>query len=216
MHRVFLLIALLAAFFAFSPAPTTVAQQRKGLSDRPVLVCFGDSITAGYGIEDSSRTYPADLQRLLDREGYHYRVVNEGASGNTTKDGVDRLPHVLALHPQIVVVEFGGNDGLRGLPLSQTEANLATIIERLQKAGITVALAGITLPPQYGGAYITRFNAIFPTLATRFHVPLLPMILTNVYGIEGNIQPDGVHPTARGAEGVAANVERLVKPLLRR
>jgi acyl-CoA thioesterase-1 len=211
MHRVFFSLAL--ALLCFLSAP---AQRTSATDTRPVLVCFGDSITAGLGIDDRTRTYPADLQRTLDREGYRYRVVNEGVSGDTTKDGVDRLPHILALHPQIVVVEFGGNDGLRGLPPSQTEANLATIIQRLQKAGIRVAVAGITLPPQYGGAYITRFNAIFPAVAARFHVPLLPMVLTNVYGIEGNIQADGVHPTAKGAEGVAANIEHLLKPLLRR
>ena len=181
---------------------------------RPVIACFGDSITAGYGIDDPGKTYPADLQRMLDGEGFHYRVLNEGVSGNTTKDAVNRVAHVLARHPQIVVLEFGGNDGLRGLPLSQTEANLASVLQQLQSAHVQVAVAGITLPPQYGGDYIARFNAIFPNLAKRFHVPLLAMILTDVYGIPGNIQQDGVHPTAKGAEGVARNVEHLIRPLL--
>lgn len=182
---------------------------------RPVIVCYGDSLTAGAGIE-SSVSYPADLQRMLDDEGYHYRVVNEGVSGDTTKDGLERIARVLDRKPQIVVVEFGGNDGLRGLPISFTQKNLATMIERIQRNGSKVALAGITLPPQYGTDYIGRFDAMYPALAKQFHVPLLPFLLQDVYGVEGDIQQDGVHPTAQGAKQVAANVEKLIQPMLKK
>jgi acyl-CoA thioesterase-1 len=180
-----------------------------------VIVCFGDSLTAGLGIE-STAAYPADLQRLLDAAGYHYRVINEGVSGDTTKDGLERIDRVLAHKPQIVVLEFGGNDGLRGLPVSMAQQNIATMIERLRHSGARVALAGISLPPQYGSDYIAHFDAMYPVLAKQFHVPLLPFLLQDVYGVDGDIQTDGVHPTARGAKQVAANVQKLIQPMLKK
>lgn len=181
----------------------------------PLIYCFGDSLTAGYGIEDPDRAYPAVLERKLSQEGFHYHVVNGGVSGETTKDGLARLPRVVARHPDIVVLEFGGNDGLRGLPVAQAQANLAVMIERLQAAHITVALAGISLPPQYGSEYIHRFNVMYPALAAKYHVPLVPMLLTHVYDRPGSMQADGVHPTAQGAAQVAENVESVLKPMLR-
>ncbi len=182
---------------------------------RPVLVCFGDSLTAGAGVEPEE-AYPAYLQRRLDQAGYNYHVVNAGVNGNTTKDGVDRLAQVLRQHPEVVVVEFGGNDGLRGLPVTQAQRNLDTIVQRLKASGAKVAMAGITLPPQYGGEYIHNFNAMFPAVATRNHVPLLPFVLQDVYGVPGDIQEDGIHATAQGNKQVAANVEHLVAPLLKK
>ncbi|MDE1155486.1 MAG: arylesterase [Acidobacteriaceae bacterium] len=181
---------------------------------RPLLLCFGDSITAGYGIE-SGNTYPQDLQALLDQAGYHYRVVNAGISGNTTKDGLDRLQHLLARKPQLAVVEFGGNDALRGLPLEQTQQNLASIIEGLQATGAGVVLAGITIPPSYGAQYVSRFNAIYPALAHRYKVPYLPFVLQGAYGTAGDMQEDGIHPTAQGAQQVAKNIYHLLQPLLK-
>ena len=178
-----------------------------------MLVCFGDSLTAGAGV-DPDQAYPADLQQLLDRDGYDYKVVNAGVSGNTTKDGVDRLDQVVGQHPQVVVVEFGGNDGLRGLSTAQAQQNLDMMVRTLKAGGAKVAIAGITLPPQYGGPYIQRFNAMFPTVANRYHVPLLPFVLQDVYGVPGDIQEDGVHATAKGNQQVAINIERLVLPLL--
>jgi acyl-CoA thioesterase-1 len=182
---------------------------------RPVLVCFGDSLTAGYGT-DPGESYPDDLQKLLDAQGYRYRVVNSGTSGNTTKDGLERIGRVIARHPQIVVVEFGGNDGLRGLPVEQARTNLAEIIATLQKNGAEVALAGITLPPEYGPAYIAKFDAMYTALAKQYHVPLLPFLLQDVYGVPGDMQADATHATARGNQQVAANVEQLLQPLLKR
>jgi len=181
---------------------------------RPAIVCFGDSITAGYGV-DPGETYPENLEKILAGDNYPYRVVNEGVSGNTTKDGLDRIARVIALHPDVVVLEFGGNDGLRGLPLEQTKANLASMIDQLQTAHAKVALAGITLPPSYGADYIAKFDAIYPALAKQYKVPYLPFILKGAYGTDGDIQADGIHPTDKGTKVVAANIAGLIEPLLR-
>jgi len=197
------------------PSSVSASRTDESTDSRPVIACFGDSLTAGLGIE-STASYPADLQRLLDTAGYRYRVVNEGVSGDTTKDGLERINTVLAHKPQIVVLEFGGNDGLRGLPVSRAQQNIATMIGRLQHSGAKVALAGISLPPQYGTDYIARFDAMYPTLAKQFRVPLLPFLLQDVYGVSGDIQADGVHPTAQGAKQVAANVQKLIQPMLKK
>jgi acyl-CoA thioesterase-1 len=185
------------------------------IASEPLIACFGDSLTAGLGV-DPEQSYPAVLQRMLDQAGYHYRVVNEGVSGDTTKDGLERIDRILAKRPRIVVLEFGGNDGLRGLPVTTAQHNLATMLSALKQSGAKVALAGITIPPQYGPQYITQFNAMYPALAREFHVPLLPFLLQDVYGVPGDIQPDGVHPTAQGARQVAANVQKLIQPLLKK
>lgn len=179
----------------------------------PVIVCFGDSITAGHGLPHD-QAWPADLQRDLDARGFHYRVINSGISGNTTKDGVDRLKDVLALHPSIVIVEFGGNDGLRGVPITDTRRNLSTIVATLLRAHCRVLLAGITLPPNYGPDYIHQFDETYRLVASKYHVPLLPMLYTNVYTVPGAIQPDGIHPTAKGARLITNNILPLLLPLL--
>jgi acyl-CoA thioesterase I len=181
---------------------------------RPIIVCFGDSLTAGYGT-DPGQSYPDVLQTILDTASYPYRVINEGVSGNTTKDGLDRIDRVIALHPQLVVLEFGGNDGLRGLPIETTHKNMASMIDQLQGARIKVALAGITLPPDYGPDYIAKFNAMYPALAKQFHVPLLPFLLKDVYGVPGDMQDDATHATAQGNKQVAANVAALIEPMLK-
>lgn len=180
-----------------------------------MIACFGDSLTAGYGV-DENRSYPADLQRDLDAAGYHYRVVNLGISGETTKDGLLRVDRVLALKPAIVVVEFGGNDGLRGVPIASSRANLDSILSRLKTSGTRIALAGITLPPQYSHPYIQAFNQTYTLLAKKYAVPLLPFMLQDVWGVPGSIQPDGVHPTAQGCVQVAKNVMKLIQPLLKK
>ena len=182
---------------------------------RPLVVCFGDSLTAGYGADDG-QSYPDFLQGDLDRDGYRYRVVNEGVSGNTTKDGVDRLREVVAMKAAVVVLEFGGNDGLRGLKVETTRANLSDMIVALEGSGAKVVLAGMTLPPEYGADYVGRFTATFPLLAKKFKVPLIPFFLQDVYGRPGMIQADGIHATDKGNEGVARTVVPFVEPLLKR
>ena len=176
-------------------------------------MCFGDSITAGYGV-DPDKSYPDDLEADLDTRGYRVHVVNAGISGNTTKDGVDRLKDVLALHPAIVIVEFGGNDGLRGIPLADTQRNLSTIVSTLLHAGAKVVVAGITLPPNYGPDYVKQFNQIFTDVAAENHVPVIPNIYLHVYAVPNAIQDDGIHPTAKGAQLVADEFVPLLKPLL--
>ncbi|SEF71672.1 acyl-CoA thioesterase-1 [Bryocella elongata] len=195
------------------PAPAGAPASDDRGDPRPLILCFGDSLTAGYGT-DPGQSFPDYLQQRLDAAGYHYHVVNEGVSGNTTKDGVERLPHIVARHAKIVVLEFGGNDGLRGLPLEATQQNMATMIEGLQKGGATVVLAGITLPPDYGPDYIHRFNAMYPTLAKKYHTRLLPFLLDKVWGVPGDMQGDATHATAQGNKQVAANVQGLIQPLL--
>ncbi len=189
--------------------------QSTALSDdsRPVLVAFGDSLTAGYGAEPDN-SYPDYLQKELDARGYRYRVVNEGISGNTTKDGVSRIDDVLALHPALVIVAFGGNDGLRGVQPSEMRANLDSIVHTLQSAHARVVLAGITLPPNYGAAYIQRFDDVFPAIAKKYHTPLVPFMLANVWNVPGDMQPDGIHATAKGNAQVARNLLPVVEPLL--
>ncbi len=182
---------------------------------RPVIACFGDSLTAGYGV-DLEESYPSRLQADLDRDGYHYRVVNMGISGETTKDGLSRVDRVLAAKPAIVVVEFGGNDGLRGIPVTSSRANLDSIVSRLHTAGVQVMMAGITLPPQFSTAYIKDFDQTYLVIARKYNVPLYPFLLKDVYGVPGSIQQDGVHPTAQGCRQVAKNIEGFLKPVLKK
>jgi acyl-CoA thioesterase-1 len=189
--------------------------QRVATGARPAIVCFGDSLTAGFGL-DPGRSYPDLLQHELDRQGFRYRVVNMGVSGDTTQDGLARLPMVLAERPQIVVLEFGANDGLRGQPVSIAEKNQSQIIEALAKIGARVVLAGITLPPNYGPEYLARFNAMYPELARRYRLPLIPFLLADVAAKPNLMQRDGLHPNAEGTRLVVQNVLRVLEPLLRK
>jgi acyl-CoA thioesterase-1 len=201
------------------PSAPTVAADSAPLDAahdaRPLLVCFGDSLTAGYGA-DPGQSYPDYLQADLDTLGYNYRVLNRGISGSTTKDGVGRVNSIVALKPAIVVVEFGGNDGLRGLPIEESRANLEKIVSTLKASGIKVVLAGITLPPDYGPDYIKQFDETYALLAKKYQVPLLPFLLNGVFGVDGMMQADRTHATASGNKIVAKNVLALVQPLLKK
>jgi acyl-CoA thioesterase I len=178
-----------------------------------VLVCYGDSITAGYGLAEG-QSFPDALNKLLSAGGYRYKVVNKGTSGATTKDAVAGVKAILRLHPEVVIVEFGGNDGLRGLPLEQTRRNLDQVISALESAHIKVLLAGITLPPNYGADYISQFNQVYKTLANEHHVAFVPMIYKDLIHVPGTIQGDGIHPTAKGSEIIARTLLPVLKPLL--
>jgi acyl-CoA thioesterase-1 len=182
---------------------------------RPRVVCFGDSLTAGYGTEPG-QAYPDFLQTELDQKGYSYRVVNAGISGNTTKDGVERVDRVIAMKPALVVVEFGGNDGLRGLRIADTRANLDKILSTLVASGTRVVLAGITLPPDYGPDYIRQFDQTYDLLAKKYHVPVLPFLLKGVFGVDGMMQADRTHATGAGNKIVASNVFGLIQPMLKK
>jgi acyl-CoA thioesterase-1 len=182
-------------------------------ADRALLVCYGDSITAGYGLQ-TGQSFPDALQRDLDSHGYRYQVNNHGTSGATTKDAVADLRSILLLHPEIVIVEFGGNDGLRGLPLDQTRRNLDQVLTTLEDAHIKILLAGITLPPNYGGDYIQAFEQVFRDLAAKHHTAFVPMIYKDLVHVPGAIQPDGIHPTAKGSGIIADTLFPVLKPLL--
>lgn len=198
-------------------ALSTFALSVHARSQQKLLVCFGDSITAGYGLEDAAhQSYPADLEKLLHARGYAYRVSNQGVSGNTTKDAVARVHAIIALHPDLVLVEFGGNDGLRGLSMEITRTNLNSVVAALTAAHIRVLLVGITLPPNYGADYIQSFNAVFRDVAKQQHVPLLPMLYEGVYQQPGTIQADGIHPTVKGSQLIAEHMLPSLLPLLRK
>jgi acyl-CoA thioesterase-1 len=198
-----------------TPLPSQRPQATDPNDHRPLIVCFGDSLTEGHGV-DFAKSYPAYLQADLDARGYHYHVINQGISGNTTKDGVERLDDMLALKPAIVVVEFGGNDGLRGLPIADSRANLDKIVRTLKASGAKVVLAGITLPPDYGPDYIQQFNETYGLVAKKYNVPILPFLLQGVFGVDGMMQPDQTHATAQGNQIVAKNVLPLLLPLLKK
>jgi acyl-CoA thioesterase-1 len=182
-------------------------------ASRPVIICYGDSITAGHGV-DPGKAYPDALQRDLDQRGYSYTVSNMGTSGATTKDAVANLGPVIKAHPLVVIVEFGGNDGLRGLPVAQTRNNLDAVLKALSDAHIKVLLAGITLPPNYGQDYVGAFDKVFSDLAAKHHTAFVPMIYKDLVNLPGTIQEDGIHPTAKGSEIIAKTLLPALKPLL--
>jgi len=195
-----------------SPAPARRAEEKA--DTRPVILAFGDSLTAGYGVEEGE-SYPDHLQRLLDGKGCSYRVVNMGISGDTTDGGVSRLDAALLLKPKIVILELGANDGLRGLPLERTRANLDLMINSFQGEGAKVILAGMTLPRNYGAAYVRDFERIFRELARQRGAVLIPFFLEGVAMNAALMQEDMLHPNAAGCRKVAELVFRHLEPLLK-
>jgi acyl-CoA thioesterase I len=190
---------------------STPADQDK----RPVIVTFGNSLTAGPGV-DPSENYPSRLQALLDNSGYSYRVVNAGVSGETSAQGLNRIQSIIDLHPAVVIVEFGANDGLRGLPVETIRRNLADIVARLQASGARVVLAGMRVPPNYGPQFASAFGEIYQKVASQYKVALIPFFLEGVGGHAELNQDDGIHPTAEGYGIVVKNVWSVLQPLLRK
>lgn len=180
---------------------------------RPRIVAFGDSLTAGLGVQ-ADDSYPAQLQRKLDDLKYPYRVINAGVSGDTTAGGLRRVPWILNNKPELVILELGANDGLRGLSIDQTKNNLGQIVKQLREAGAVVVLAGMKLPPNYGEDYTTRFEAIYPALAREYHLPFIPFFLEGVGGASSLNQADGIHPTKEGYEIVVEQVLKVLKTVL--
>lgn len=198
---------------AASPAPAAAREEKA--DPRPVILAFGDSLTAGHGVEPGE-SYPDHLQRLLDERGYAYRVANMGVSGDTTDGGVSRLDAALLLKPRVVILELGANDGLRGLPLERTRANLDLMINSFQGEGAKVILAGMTLPRNYGAQYVRDFERIFRELAKQRGAVLIPFFLEGVAMKAELMQPDALHPNAAGCRKVAELVFRHLEPLLQR
>ncbi|WP_245888735.1 arylesterase [Halomonas denitrificans] len=180
-------------------------------ASRPVVLVMGDSLSAAYGIEQGAG-WVSLLQARLDGKA---RVVNASISGETTSGAAARLPDLLGQHrPEIVVLELGGNDGLRGLPPGQMRANLAAMIEQSQAADAEVLLLGIDIPPNYGQAYRDAFTGVFTRLADRHDLPLVPFLLEGVALDEELMQDDGIHPTAEAQPVILENVWPALAPLL--
>jgi acyl-CoA thioesterase I len=178
-----------------------------------VVVALGDSLTAGLGVA-ADEAFPARLEARLKTEGYAYRVVNAGVSGDTTAGGLRRVEWVLRARPEVVIVALGANDGLRGQDPKAMRTNLDEIVARLQAAGARVLLAGMRLPPNYGGDYTKEFEAVYPAVARRAKVGLVPFLLDGVAGVPRLNQADGIHPTAAGQQLIADHLWPYLRPLL--
>jgi len=179
-----------------------------------VVVALGDSLTAGLGVA-ADEAFPARLEARLRSEDYAYRVVNAGVSGDTTAGGLRRVDWVLRARPEVVIVALGANDGLRGQEPRAMRANLDEIVRHLQAAGARVLLVGMRMPPNYGGDYTKEFEAVFPAVARRAKVALMPFLLDGVAGMPRLNQADGIHPTAEGQQVIADHLWPYLRPLLR-
>jgi acyl-CoA thioesterase-1 len=201
---------------AAQPAPAAANSAAAAPAAKPAprarIAVLGDSLTAGLGIAKTA-SYPALLQERLDAAKLDFEVVNAGVSGDTSAGGLARLDWALDGDVRILIVALGGNDGLRGLPAEELQQNLAQIIERAQARGITVILAGMEAPPNYGRDYIVSFHKVYPALAAKYRVALVPFLLQGVAGDETLNQRDGIHPTVAGARIVADNVWAVLKPI---
>jgi len=201
-----LLRALLVVVLACAAATPARAAQH-------VIVALGDSLTAGLGV-GADEAYPALLEARLRREGFDYRVVNAGVSGDTSAGGLRRLDWTLRLSPAVVIVALGANDGLRGQPPEALRDNLTRIVERALGAGARVLLAGMRVPPNYGDEYGRAFAGVYPAVARATGVPLAPFLLDGVAGNPRLNQADGIHPTAEGQRRIAEQLWPYLKPLL--
>ena len=182
------------------------------------ILFFGDSITAGYGLDDINDAFPAIIQSMVDSLGLDYTVINSGLSGETTAGGRSRIKWVLNQKIDVFVLELGANDGLRGVPLNETRENLQAIIDavREKEPNVTIVLAGMQLPPNMGPAYTNEFKTIFPELAQKNELELIPFILNNVGGIPELNQEDGIHPTIEGQKIVADNVWAVLEKVFKK
>ena len=194
--------------------------------DLPVILAYGDSLTAGHNVA-RDRSYPSQLQSRLDALGYAYQVVNHGNSGDTTAGGIARLDGALGVEPEIVILAFGGNDGLQGRPIDSMRSNLSTMIKAFQGIDTQIVLAGITLPRNYGPDYIVDFENVFVELADTHDVALIPFFLEGLVDLEAldsadatlaesvrYMQPNGTHPTGEGYTIVAETVLEAITPYL--
>ncbi|MDY8136000.1 arylesterase [Aquimarina sp. 2201CG5-10] len=221
----FLLLSLLLSC-GKNTSKTTPAESEKNTenktTDTPTIttktiLCFGDSLTAGYGLDDINEAYPAVLQTKIDSLGLAYTVVNSGVSGETTAGGRSRIEWVLNQQVEVFILELGANDGLRGVPLTETRSNLQFIIDAVRKKNpdTKIILAGMQLPPNMGPEYTTEFRTIFPELTEKNKLALIPFLLKDVGGIETLNQADGIHPTAEGHKILANNVWEILETVIR-
>ncbi|MDH0625633.1 arylesterase [Pseudomonas chengduensis] len=178
------------------------------------LLVVGDSISAAFGL-DSRQGWVALLEKRLSEEGFEHSVVNASISGDTSAGGAARFSALLAEHkPELVIIELGGNDGLRGQPPAQLQQNLASMVEKSQQAGAKVLILGMRLPPNYGARYTTAFAEVFSKVAEESGSALVPFVLEGIGGVPSMMQPDGIHPTAEAQPVLLDNVWPTLKPLL--
>lgn len=217
--RIFVILTVAILFLGCSdkqnsnsqPSSSPVAPAAR---QRPKIVAFGDSLTAGLGLT-AKETYPAQLQTMLDSAGYEYEVVNAGVSGDTSAGGLRRMDWVLDENVKFVILELGANDILRGLPIKLMKENLAKMIESMQSRGITVVLAGMESPTNSGPEYRKEVHEAYRLLAEQYHTPFIPFFLEGVVQSEKLVQEDLSHPNPEGAKVLATTVLNILKPLLK-
>ena len=202
---------VISLLFSGTTLPSAAAERVENL---PAVLVLGDSLSAGYGM-DVHQTWVAMLEERLQSEGYGYRVINASISGDTTGNGLRRLPRALSLHqPEIVIIELGGNDGLRGLPVPVMRSNLESMVQQARDAGAMVVLAGILIPPNYGTDYASEFAAVYPALANEYELPLIPFFMEGVALDSDKFQADGIHPTVEAQPILLNNVWKALEPAL--
>ena len=196
---------------------TTEAEVIETITTTKTILCFGDSLTAGFGLEDSNDAYPTVIQTKIDSLGLDYVVVNSGVSGETTSGGLGRINWILNQKVDLFLLELGANDGLRGISLAETRENLQAIIDRVRKKypDIPIILAGMQLPPNLGQDYTKEFKSIFEELAEKNALEIIPFLLKDVGGIPELNLDDGIHPNVEGHKLVANNVWVILEPLLK-
>jgi acyl-CoA thioesterase I len=187
----------------------------QGTSSMKTILFFGDSITAGYGLSPDE-AFPALAEKQLNKIGKSCKVVNAGLSGETTAGGLSRIDWILRKPVDVFVLELGGNDGLRGLPINESKKNLQAIIDKVKSKNpnTKIVIAGMMVPPNMGQDYTSQFQKIFPEIARKNNAVLIPFLLENVGGIEKLNLPDGIHPNIEGHKIVANTVVKFINPLL--
>jgi acyl-CoA thioesterase-1 len=186
-------------------------------ADTPAILVFGDSISAGYGLARVEQGWVGMLRAKLKDEGYGYQVVNASVTGETTAGGLARLPRALAVHhPQVVIIELGGNDGLRALPIDQMRSNLGKMVDLSVDSGARVLLLGMRIPPNYGPEFTEKFFAVFAEVARDKRTPFVPFLLNDIALSPDLMQADGVHPNELGQPKLLDNVWPKLRPLLRK
>jgi acyl-CoA thioesterase-1 len=221
------LLILLTTAIIFSACNVSTAEQQANrkaekkppiqiITDKPKIVAFGDSLTAGFGLAEKE-SYPYLLQERLNKEGYNYEVINAGVSGDTSLGGLERIDWVLEMeNVEILVLELGANDLLRGVPVKQMKENLSKIIQKAKAKNVKVLLAGMLAPPSVGAQYQRDYTNAFPDLASEHKVEFLPFILENIALNRNLNQADGIHPNAEGAKIMTENVYKELKPMLKK
>ena len=204
-----IILSLLLCVVGINPSAASVPEP-------PVLLILGDSLSAGYGME-REQSWVSLLETRLRERGYSYFVLNSSISGDTTQGGLTRLPRLLDRYrPQIVIIELGANDGLRGIDPGVTRTNLANMIRQSQAIGARVLLAGIRLPPNYGSAYLQQFEPMYTDLASEFDTLLVPFFMDGVAVEADLLQADNIHPNERGQPVLLENVWKVLEPALER